>query len=141
MANELSVNVANLPTIEVEKNQPFCSFQPETNEQKAALYAAMTTPDKKIGDFINQKINAVDVFMEIVELTDKKTGELFEMPRVVIFDKDGTTYTATSKGIYNAITRLFSVYGFPTWAPALPLVIKQITRGDSKFLTLAIDAK
>lgn len=141
MNNELSVNVANLPTIEVEKNQPFCSFQPETNEQKAALYAAMTTPDKKIGDFINQKINAVDVFVEMVELTDNDSGEIFEMPRVVIFDKDGTTYTATSKGIYNALTRLIAVYGVPSWDPALPLVIKQITRGDRKFLTLGVDAK
>lgn len=141
MSNELSVNVANLPMIEVEKNHPFCSFVPETQEQKAALYAAMTTPDKKIGDFINQKINAVDVFMEIVELVDEKTGEMFEMPRVVIFDEDGTTYTATSRGIYNAITRLFSVYGFPTWDPAIPLVIKQITRGERKFLTLAIESK
>ena len=70
----------------------FCSFVAETDEQKASLYKAMTSPDRKMSDFINQKINAVDVFVEQVEITDDETGEVAVLPRVVIFDQDGTTW-------------------------------------------------
>lgn len=116
----------------------FCSFVAETDEQKASLYKAMTSPDRKMSDFINQKINAVDVFVEQVEITDDETGEVAVLPRVVIFDQDGTTYSATSRGIFNALKRLFLVYGMPHWEKPIPLIIKQTTAKNRKFMTLDI---
>lgn len=116
----------------------FCSFVAETDEQKASLYKAMTSPDRKMADFINQKINAVDVFVEQVEITDEESGEIAVLPRVVIFDQDGTTYSATSRGIFNALKRLFLVYGMPHWEKPIPLIIKQTTAKNRKFMTLDI---
>ena len=128
-AQELPQNLGDL----------YVSFKPETDEQKAALYKAMSQPDRKMSDFINQKINAVDLYIEVVEITDEETGETAKLPRVVLFDADGKTYASISKGIFNAVKRLCTVYGMPHWEKPIPLKIIQTTAKNRKFLNLIVE--
>ena len=133
-------------SITVAKEMPqnlgdlYVSFTPKTDEQKAALYKAMSQPDRRMSDFINTKFKAADLYIEMVEIADEETGEVSQLPRVVIFADDGTTYASISKGIFNAVKRLCAVYGMPHWDKPIPLKIIQTTAKNRKFLNLIVEA-
>ena len=114
----------------------WCSFAPTDEPGRAALYRAMTAPDYKLGDCINSDIWLRDVYVENVEQTDNDTGEVYSVPRVVLFDAEGKTYAATSKGVFNALRRLCMIYGAPTWENPLHVRIKQQQRGERRYYTL-----
>lgn len=130
LAKEMPQNLGDL----------YVSFTPKTDEQKAALYKAMSQPDRRMSDFINTKFRASDLYIEMVEIADEETGEVSQLPRVVIFADDGTTYASISKGIYNAVKRLCAVYGMPHWDKPIPLKIIQTTAKNRKFLNLIVEA-
>lgn len=130
LAKEMPQNLGDL----------YVSFTPKTDEQKAALYKAMSQPDRRMSDFINTKFKAADLYIEMVEIADEETGEVSQLPRVVIFAEDGTTYASISKGIYNAVKRLCAVYGMPHWEKPIPLKIIQTTAKNRKFLNLIVEA-
>lgn len=119
----------------------FCSIKADTPEAKANLFNALINPDERISDHFNKVINVVDVLVEVVPMINKETGEYRECPRVVFFDENGKTYQAVSFGVYNALKRLFMIYGEPHWDIPIPIMPKQITNKDRKITTLVISAK
>nr|DAT81465.1 MAG TPA: Single stranded DNA binding protein [Caudoviricetes sp.] len=119
----------------------FCSMVANTPAEKALLFKAMNNPEKRVGDCINMTIEAKDLYCEVVTCTNQQTGQSDECPRIVIIDKDGTGYQAVSLGVYSAIKKIIQVFGAPTWEEPLPLVVKQITKGDRKLLTFDVDFK
>lgn len=131
-------NLSLVPASEEAARPSFCSFVPETREARAKLYRAMTNPDHKISDCINQEIALTDVFVEMVEMSNDETGEVSRVPRCVLFAADGQTYAATSSGIYNALKRLAMVYGAPHWDEPIPVVIRQLQMGAKRFYTLDV---
>ena len=128
--------VADLTTAKTQ----FCSMVAETPESKAKLFNAMNNPDKRIADCINMKINAKDIYIEVVTCTNKETGEVNNCPRIVIIDDKGVSYQAVSIGIYSALKKIIQVFGAPTWEKAIPLEVKQVTKGERKMLTLNVTA-
>ena len=124
---------------EEQQNPTFCSFLPETAQDKAKLYRAMTNPDHKINQCINSEILLADVFVELVDMVNSQTGEVQKVPRCVLFAADGQTYAATSTGIYNALRRLFSVYGAPHWSEPIPVIVRQLQQGEKRFYTLDVN--
>lgn len=121
-----------------EKKSSYTSLGNTTNEEKQILYKAMSNPDKRLGDCINQVIYAKDLFMEMVDMTNSETGEVTSCPRIVIVDADNVSYQSVSFGIYNALKRVISVFGTPTWEEAIPLKVIQVTRGEKKMLSLDV---
>ena len=119
----------------------YCSFIAETANDKAKLYNALNAPEVKIADHIGKEINVKDVIIEPVEIVDEKTGEVRTAPRVTLIDVAGHTYTATSYGIYNALKRIFGLYGSPTWEEGIPVRVRQITNGQNRIFTLDIVTK
>ena len=132
-----NLNLSLVPT-EGSTNPSYCSFAPESREERARLYRAMTNPDHKISDCINQEIALTDVFVEMVEMSNDETGEISRVPRCVLFAADGQTYAATSSGIYNALRRLSMVYGAPHWDDPIPVVIRQLQIGARRCYTLDV---
>ncbi|MDP4120850.1 MAG: hypothetical protein Q8876_07350 [Bacillota bacterium] len=124
-----------------KRTTAFCSFEAKSIADKAKLYTAMNNPDFRIGDEINTVIKAKDVFAEIVTCTNRDTGEQSTCPRVVIIDDKGKGHQAVSMGVFSAVKKLMQVYGLPTWTEPLPLKVLQITKGDRKLLTFAVDIK
>lgn len=118
---------------------PYVSFTARTAPEKARLYRAMTNPDYKISDCINMVVRLVDVFVEWVEMADTHTGEISVVPRCVLFDADGKTYAATSRGIANSLERLAMVYGMPHWDEPIAVKIKQVQANERRFYTLDIE--
>ena len=134
-----NLNLSLVPAEGANNPSPsYCSFAPETREDRARLYRAMTNPDHKISDCINQEIQLTDVYCEMVQMTNDETGEISQVPRCVLFAADGQTYAATSSGIYNALRRLSMVYGAPHWAEPIPVVIRQLQMGARRCYTLDV---
>ena len=98
----------------------------------------MNNPDRRIADCINMTIKAKDVYIEVVNCTNTETGEVTACPRIVIIDDKGVAYQAVSVGIYSALKKVVQVYGAPTWEKPIPLMVKQITKGERKMLTLNV---
>jgi len=120
------------------RSEMFCSLPATTREEKAALFNAMSNPDERLGDHINEIILIKDVFAETIQLTNEETGEIQNVPRIVLIAADGTSYAATSTGIFSALKRVFQLFGTPTWEEPIPVKVLQVTRKERKLLTLAI---
>jgi len=128
----------------------FCSFHPETIKEKALLFNAISNPKEQVADHINETIRVRDLYVEVIEIGDTdKDGDpiidedgnqqLVEVPRIVVIAQDGTTYQCVSKGVFNALPRLFATFGEPTWETPLPLKIKQVKVNKGSMLTFEVD--
>lgn len=130
MANEL---------IKVEREMTsWVSFKAESHEDKVKLYNAMSNPDKKIADCINSTILLKDVYCEMIPMVNEETGEINNTPRIVLIDKEGRSYQAVSFGVFNALKRIFDVFGTPTYETPLAVKVIQISSGKNKMLSLAV---
>ena len=118
----------------------FCSLPANTPEEKARVFKVMNAPEKKIADCINLQINATDLFCEVVQCVSETTGEIENLPRIVIIDDKGVSYQCVSKGIFGSIKKLIAVYGQPTWNTPIPLIVKQVPTKKGSALTFDINA-
>lgn len=116
----------------------YCSFKADTKEAKVKLYKAMTQADKRLSDCINSTILVKDVFFEEASIVNTETGEVTKTPRIVLFDKDGTSFACVSFGIMNALKRMFAVFGEPTWDEPIAVKVIQINNKDRKMLSLDV---
>ena len=133
-ALEKITNIGN-----TEKPTMYCSFSPESKEDKVKLYNAMNSPDNQIGDCIGVKIALKDVYLDVVEMLNETTGELEERCRVVLFDADGTTYGSVSSGIFSAVKKLFSAFGTPDmWDEPLDIMFKQVKLKKGNMHTIVV---
>ena len=135
--NEIVSNFANAA------GTMYCSFTPQTDDDRALLFNAMNAPDVKISDHIGQEINIRDIIVEPVEIVDDKTGEVRTSPRVILIDTEGHTYSSTSYGIYNALRRLCDkkLFGLPTWPNGVRVRVRQLSRGANRIFTLDVVRK
>ena len=118
-----------------------CTFSAKTPAEMAKFYNIVSNPEKRLQDIVNMTIDVCDSYAEIVEVKNELTGEMENAPRVILIDKDGHSYVSVSKGIYNAITRLYGLFGMKHWDVPIPLKVGQVTKGSNRILTLTIDEK
>lgn len=116
----------------------FSSLKATNDEEKADLFNAINNPEKRLADCINMTINAKDLFIEVVDCTNEETGEITACPRIVIVDDKKVSYQCVSVGIYSALKKIIQIYGAPTWETPIKMVVKQITKGNRKMLTLNV---
>lgn len=132
-------NSASAMAVMGENERPmFCSFNPTSKEDKVKLFKALTQSDKKLSDCINAVIPMKDVMVQMISITNKDTGEVSDAPRIVLFDKDGTSYSCVSWGIYNSLKTIMRVFGEPTWDEPMNFKVTQVTNGNRKMLSLEI---
>lgn len=136
---------ASLDIVEQFKNPAgkfFSSLQDDgTRKSKVAIYNAINNADEQIADHINKILEIVDVVAFPVELADEDTGEIIQCLKTVLVDKYGKTYTATSQGIANSLSRIFSIVGMPSWKDEpVKMKIKQVTtrNGNNKVNTIEL---
>ena len=117
----------------------FCSFDTTTAEGKKKVFRATSKADCTIKEFVNKPIKVVDVFARPVHLTDEETGEVRDGVTVVFFDTEGTSYAATSAGIYNATKALLDAFGHPsTWDGPITIIPKEQKVAKGNMLTFDI---
>lgn len=122
------------------KVKPYCSFIPANVEDKIKLYNAQNSPDFKLSDYVNKKIALKNIYCEMVNVADTNTGELKELPRVVLIDKDFKSYQCCSKSVLQAIGKIIAIFGEPkTWTKPVTIEVKNVsTNSGYKCLTLAL---
>lgn len=123
------------------KKPAYCSIVAESFDDKAKIFNAMSSPDERLRNHINEIIKIRDVYCEIVECVNKETGATSEAPRVVLIDTEGKSYQCVSTGIFNSLKRLFTVFGMPTWEKGVPCKVKQVSNGERQILTLVVANK
>lgn len=118
------------------RSAQFCSFTAETREEKALMFKAMNNPDRRLADCINQEISLVDIFCETVGIK-QDDGSTVMCPRVVLIDNERISYQCVSIGVMNALRKLISVYGLPTWQEPIKIMPRGIKK--NKFTILTFD--
>lgn len=117
----------------------YCSMVPKTDEERATLYNATSNPSAKLSSMIGKTIVLENVYVEVCDMIDTRTGEATKAPRIIFFDKSGKSYACISKGVFGALKKLFSIFGTPDqWTKPLPIEVKQIEKGEKRILTFEI---
>ena len=127
----------NTVLTDLNNAESYCSIKGDSREALVAMYNAINSPDHKLSDFVGKKLNIKDICIERVENMNDETGEMAANARVVLIDENGESYTCVSSGIYSAIKKLVAVFGEPTWEPALPVEVQNLsTKKGPKTMTL-----
>lgn len=125
------------------KAQVLATFDLTNEEGSDKAFNLMNDADHAVGDVLGETILLKDVLIHPVQFTDEATGELIDGYRTVLIDADGTSFGATSSGLFNALQQFFSIKGHPnTWSEpkAIKIVEKKGRRGF-KFYTIQIVTK
>ena len=127
----------NTVLTDLNNAESYCCIKGDSREALVAMYNAINSPDHKLSDFVGKKLNIKDISIERVENMNDETGEMAANARVVLIDENGESYTCVSSGIYSAIKKLVAVFGEPTWEPALPVEVQNLsTKKGRKTMTL-----
>ena len=128
---------AKLDLLNAEGSRSYISLKTETKEDKILLYNAMNNPTSSISDHINEKLFIENVILEEIQLTDNETGEITTAIRTVLIDPKDNSYQAVSKGVFNSIKQIISIFGEPiTWVEPLEVEVKQVKVEKGSMLTL-----
>lgn len=110
----------------------FCTMSADDRAGKAILYNAVANPSK-LSDNINIPIRMKHFYVEIIQCANKESGEMVNVPRVVIIDETGKGFQAVSVGIYNAVKRIVSMYGNPAmWDEPLTVICQNVDLGGGQ---------
>lgn len=116
----------------------FCTMTAEDKKAKITLYNACSNPDK-ISAVIGKKIELLHFYVEVVQVVSEQTGELVNVPRCVLIDKNGKGYQAVSIGMYNSLKRIVSMFGLPdTWDSPLAVEVQQIETKKGRTFNLLL---
>lgn len=127
----------NTVLTDLNNTESYCSIKGDSREALVAMYNAINSPDHKLSDFVGKKLNIKDISIERVENMNDETGDMVANARVVLIDENGESYSCVSSGIYSAIKKLVAVFGEPTWEPALPVEVQNLsTKKGRKTMTL-----
>lgn len=121
------------------KSQAYTSLGNESREEKSLLYKAMSNPDERLSDHINQTIMVKDVYMEMVDMVNEETGEVVTSPRIVLIDENNVSFQCVSFGVFNALKRIFQVFGEPTWNEPIKMKVIQVQKKEKKMLSLDVE--
>lgn len=108
------------------KSSAYCSMVAADNKARVTLYNACNQPEK-LSEHINETIDVLHVYIEIIPILNKVTEQIDKAPRIVLIDVNGKGYQAVSVGVYNAVIQMLHIFGEPdTWTGPHKVKIKHI---------------
>lgn len=133
---ETAITIANV--MNSEPGTFICSIRPDdgNKEQAKVVYNALNSPTHNLRDFVNKKIVVENVLVEVADILTEETGAIERVPRTVLIAPDGTSYSATSKGIFSSIRKAFMAFGNAPWDGGIEFMVKQVSVGRGQMLTL-----
>lgn len=106
----------------------YCSMVPNNENEQIALFNAINSPQKKLSSMINLEVAVKDVFAEECTYIDKETGEPLPGVRIVLIDEKGESYSTSSRGIFNGLSKLFALFGTPDhWKKPIKIKVRQVS--------------
>ena len=141
--NNLISNDANIFRSDIKK---FTTLNLDDEDDQLTLLNSMQACDVKLNDIVDQTIEVNGCYIEErpVENVDEETGEVKPKSKYItmLFGTDGKSYVAGSYGVYNSLSQLASVKGFPSKNNVYKLkVIKVPARTQGHFLLKLIMVK
>lgn len=128
---ELAVNSDRFERMNLQRDicgggKGFCSMVAVDVKAKKTLFNATSNP-QKITSMIGKTIDLLHFYVEIIQVVSEQSGEIVNVPRVVLIDAKGNGYQGVSIGLYNALKRIVSMFGMPeTWEAPLTVEVQQI---------------
>lgn len=111
----------------------YCSFEPKTTAEKIAFFNAVNSPEDRLKKMVNMVIEVKHIYAETIDFVNKETGEATPGVRIVLIDKDGKGYQASSKGVFSSVAKLLKIMGHPaTWEKPVKIKPREITKSDSQ---------
>lgn len=138
---ELAVNSDRFERMNLQRDicgggKGFCSMVAVDTKAKKTLFNATSNP-AKISSMIGKTIDLLHFYVEIIQVVSEQSGEIVNVPRVVLIDKSGNGYQGVSIGLYNAIKRIVSMFGMPeTWDEPLTVEVQQIELKNGRTFNL-----
>ena len=115
------------------------TFTGSEHADKLKVIAAMTAA-VPVADNLGKTIKLSNVVIQPIEMADDNTGELTTVPRIILVDADGTSYSAISSGIFRSLENIFGILGQPSeWPEPLEVHVSEArSRAGFRFMTLNI---
>lgn len=138
---ELAVNSDRFERMNLQRDicgggKGFCSMVAVDTKAKKTLFNATSNP-QKISAMIGKRIDLLHFYVEIIQVVSEQTGEIVNVPRVVLIDAKGNGYQGVSIGLYNALKRIVSMFGMPeTWESPLTVEVQQIELKNGRTFNL-----
>ena len=130
MANELTITGTNETIV--------TSLTLSTIEDKKKMFNAMNVTDFSLSDHLDEPIHVVDYLIHDCEISDDN-GEMQETKRLVIFDKDGRTYSTVSNSAYDSFGKIITIFGEPSeWNGEIAIRATERKSRKYKFISLEV---
>lgn len=98
---------------------------------------ATSGDSERLDNMHNQVISPKYWYCHTVELANEANGEIEVVPRIVLVDADGKSYTATSRGVFNSLRTIWEHFGTDPLPDGIRLqVVRQPTRKGHTTLLL-----
>jgi hypothetical protein len=130
MANEMTITGTNETIV--------TSLTLSTIEDKKKMFNAMNVTDFSLSDHLDEPIHVVDYLIHDCEISDDN-GEVQETKRLVIFDKDGKTYSTVSNSAYDSFGKIITIFGEPSeWNGEIAIRATERKSRKYKFISLEV---
>jgi hypothetical protein len=130
MANEMTITGTNETIV--------TSLTLSTIEDKKKMFNAMNVTDFSLSDHLDEPIHVVDYLIHDCEIADDN-GEMQETKRLVIFDKDGKTYSTVSNSAYDSFGKIITIFGEPSeWNGEIAIRATERKSRKYKFISLEV---
>jgi len=123
-----------------DRTASFCTFTPETPEEKIMFFNAINSTKESVKEHVNEVIELKHIYGEVVKVTDENTGEIISIPRIVLISKDNVAYGCASFGIFNSIKKLIQIMGAPSEDNIYKIKIKSVKtrKGNNSALSFEL---
>lgn len=102
-------------------------FTPESREDLATLYNALSSKGEKLGDYVGNILEVSNIVVQGCKFTDEETGEVTSGSRLILVGPEGQIYKSTSRGMLRAAVQLVEMFGTPDqWGEPLTITIERV---------------
>lgn len=129
MANELTITGTNETVL--------TSLSMDTLDDKKKIFNAMSGADFALSECLEQPLYIVDYLIHDCEVSND-SGEKEEAKRLILFDKDGKSYSTVSNSTYDSFGKIITIFGEPSeWNGDIAL--KAIERKGRKYTFITLE--
>lgn len=113
--------------------QTYSSLVPKTHEEMVNFFNAVNSPTKRLKEMVNLEVEVKNIYAETIDFIDRETGESVPGVRIVLIAPDGTSYQASSKGVFSSVSKLLQIFGEPKrWKNPVKIRPKEVSKGTDR---------
>lgn len=84
----------------------------ESLEERMNVLKAVSNSDN-LSEILGQPLKVKDIVIQAVQMTNEQTGEVQDVPRVILVDKEGAAHHAISAPLFRDVRTLLGIAGDP----------------------------